>query len=233
MAVSRYELVRQQAAGKRVLEVACGSGQGLNYVGHDAAWIVGSDITAGLLLTAQSYSKGAIPLVQLDAHALPFAPESFDIIQVHEAVYYMSNPAAVFDECRRVLREGGALVVSSINPEWTDFNPSPHATVYLPADELRATLSRSFSSVEILFGFPVPERSASRQVVSLIKRAAIRFNLIPRTMVGKTLLKRVFLGPLVTMTPDLTALSASIDRPVEASDLKVSQFRVIYAIATR
>lgn len=113
MAVSRYELVRRLAPGKRVLEVACGSGQGLGYVGANAARIVGGDITAALLTTAQAHYLGRVPLVRFDAHALRFAAATFDLVQIHEAIDYMADPRRVFQECRCALADGGTLVISS------------------------------------------------------------------------------------------------------------------------
>lgn len=231
MALSRYELVRRLAAGKRVLEVACGSGQGLGYVARNAARVVGGDITPGLLAQAQAHYRAAVPLVRFDAHALPFTSASFDIVQIHEAIYYMAQPPRVFEECRRVLSAEGVLVVSSINPAWTDFNPSPHAEAYLGAGELKAVLEGVFRSVDILFGFAVPHRGPMRLSLSGIKRLAVRLKLIPRTMRGKTLLKRVFLGPLLPVPAELTLSLALVDEPLPAPLNDSSRFRIIYAVA--
>lgn len=231
MALSRYELVRRLAVGRRVLEVACGSGQGLGYVARNAARVVGGDITPGLLAQAHSHYRGGVPLVRFDAHALPFASASFDVIQIHEAIYYMAQPPHVFEECRRVLAPDGVLVVSSINPAWTDFNPSPHAEAYLGAGELKAVLEEAFHSVEILFGFAVPRRGPVGLALSAIKRLAVRLKLIPRTMRGKTLLKRVFLGPLLPVPAELATGLAPVDEPLPASLHDSSRFRVIYAVA--
>lgn len=231
MALSRYELVRQLAAGRRVLEVACGSGQGLRYVARTAAWIVGGDITAGLLARAQRHNRGVIPLVQFDAHHLPFANASFEVVEIHEAIYYMSDTRRVFDECRRVLQSGGTLVISSINPAWPDFNPSAHAMRFLRAEELRAALLLGFREVEIRFGFPVKRSTAVDAVVSAIKRVAVRLKLIPKTMGGKTLLKRMFLGPLTPVPAELTPGCASIDLPQDSPIDAAPNFRVIYAVA--
>lgn len=231
MAVSRYEVVRRLAAGRRVLEVACGSGQGLGYVGRDAEWMVGGDITPGLLASAQHHYRGTVPLVQFDAHHLPFSPASFDTVQIHEAIYYMGKPHQVFQECRRVLRRDGTLVLSSINPEWPDFNPSPHATRYLNARELKAELLKTFGAVEIQFGFPVARPTIPARMVSTIKRTAVRLNLIPRTMGGKTALKRMFLGPLIPVPVELTPTCAPIDCPHNSPLGDSPKFRIIYAIA--
>lgn len=234
MALSRYELVRRLAAGRRVLEVACGSGQGLGYVARNAARVVGGDITPGLLAQAHAHYRGAVaavPLVRFDAHALPFASASFDVVQIHEAIYYMAQPLRVFEECRRVLAPNGVLVVSSINPAWTDFNPSPHAEAYLGAGELKAVLEGAFRSVDILFGFAVPRPGPVGLALSAIKRLAVRLKLIPRTMRGKTLLKRVFLGPLLPVPAELTPGLAPVDEPRMVPLHDSARFRIIYAVA--
>jgi len=234
MALSRYELVRRRSRGKAVLEIACGSGQGLGYVAASATRLVGGDVTFSLLARANRHYAGAprpIPLVQFDAHALPFAPKSFDLIQIHEAIYYFADIDRVLAECARVLRDDGTLMVSSINSEWPDFNPSPHAVHYCSAAELGRRLSARFRTVDISFGFAVEEMSSLDAVKSAIKRIAVRLNLIPKTMKGKTLLKRVFLGPLVTVPHELQAALAPVEQPIQRPLTDAPKFRVIYAVA--
>jgi SAM-dependent methyltransferase len=233
MGLSRYEIVRRLAAGQRVLEVACGSGQGLGYVGRDAEFIVGGDITSQLLDAARAHYKGTVPLVQFDAHQLPFAESSFDIIQIHEAIYYMARPDRVFEECRRVLSADGILVVSSINPEWADFNPSAYAAGYFNATELNTALLRAFRFVEMSFGFRVPSRTLSGVAFSALKRAAVRLKLIPKTMSGKTMLKRIFLGRLQPVPVEFTRECAPIDVPQATNPEEATKFRIIYAVARR
>jgi ubiquinone/menaquinone biosynthesis C-methylase UbiE len=231
MAVSRYELVRRLSVGKRVLEIGCGAGQGLRYVGEQAALIIGGDITASLLAIANEHHRGELPLVRLDGHQLPFADGSFDIVQMHEAIYYMANAGNVIRECRRVLSTPGVLVVSTINPEWADFNPSPHATRYLNASELELAVAREFRSVDILFGFPASNPSVRSAVVSQLKRLAVKLHVIPGTMKGKAAFKRIFLGPLQAVPPELTAGFAAVDEPRPAPREQAERFKVIYAVA--
>lgn len=50
-----------------------------------------------------------------DAHALPFAAESFDTIAVFHTLTYAEHPARVLAECARVLRPGGRVVVLSLD----------------------------------------------------------------------------------------------------------------------
>jgi ubiquinone/menaquinone biosynthesis C-methylase UbiE len=231
MAVSRYEIVRRLSSEKRVLEIACGAGQGLGYVKSAAALVVGGDITHSLLAKAAQHYQARIPLVGFDAHHLPFSSRAFDVIELHEAIYYMAEPIQVFRECRRVLRDDGTLIVSTINSTWTDFNPSPYATSYLTVQQLREALGMFFDSVQIAFGFAVPPATLSVRIVSALRRFARDRGLIPSTMKGKTWLKRVFLGPLVVVPPEIDASMAPIDEPQHATDDQAARFRIIYAIA--
>lgn len=231
MALSRYEIVRQLAGGCWVLELACGSGQGLGYVAERATRVIGGDITAGLVAKAHAHYQGSIPVLRFDAHDLPFQDASFDVVQIHEAIYYMTAPQRVFAECRRVLRGNGVLFVSSINPEWADFNPSPHATGYLSAGQLRALLVPHFPSVEIGFGFEIPKLTLTQMIMSGIKQTAVSLRLIPNTMRGKAFLKRVFLGPLVEVPAQLTDTLAAFQPPINAPDRHSSAYKIVYATA--
>jgi ubiquinone/menaquinone biosynthesis C-methylase UbiE len=231
MAISRYALARRYAAGRRVLEIACGSGQGLGFVGQAAASIVGGDITESLLNRARTHLQNRIPLVRFDAHQLPFQAGSFDVIQLHEAIYYMRDPARVFADCRRALRPGGTFIVTSINPDWTDFNPSAHALGYLRAPDLAALLRQTFASVDVRFGFPVSNGGLRDSALSSAKRVAVRLHLIPKTMRGKTWLKRLVFGRLTPVPASLADGFAPVQEPIAAPLDEAMRFRTIYAIA--
>lgn len=231
MAMSRYALARRYAGGRRVLEIACGSGQGLGFVGQAAASIVGGDITESLLKQAKANLQNRIPLVRFDGHHLPFQAGSFDVIQLHEAIYYMRDPARVFADCRRALRPGGTLIVTSINPDWTDFNPSAHSVGYLRARDLAALLRETFASVDVRFGFPVRTGGFRESALSSAKRVAVRLHLIPKTMHGKTWLKRLVFGRLTPVPPTLVDGFAPVEEPIAAPLDTATRFRTIYAIA--
>ena len=133
---TRYEFASELAAGGRVLEVACGIGQGLGLLASRARLVVGGDCTAGMVADAKRHYGSRIPLLCLDAHRLPFGARSFDLVLLYEAIYYLHDPARFLDECRRVLAPGGRVVICSVNPEWAEFNPSPHSYTYYGVVEL-------------------------------------------------------------------------------------------------
>lgn len=231
MLVTRYAQAARYCEGKDVLEVACGSGHGLGYIGAKARRLVGGDYTHRLLRIAGDRYGAAFPLIRLDAQGLPFAGSSFDVVVLHEAIYYLPSPERFITEARRVLRPGGRLIVSTVNREWRDFNPSPFSHRYPTASGLRIMLETQFSSVEIYANFPVASENAI-DVRSFLKRLAVRFGLIPKTMRGKRLLKRVFFGGLVAVPDEITDGFAPRMEPVRiAATGPCSDYKTLCAVA--
>src|SRR5437867_3242858 len=228
----RYTFAAQYCDGMDVLEVACGTGQGLGYMAKKAKLVVGGDYTENLLRVAQRYYSGRVPLLRLDAHALPFRDSSFDVVLLYEAIYYLANPEHFLDECRRVLREKGMLLLCTVNKEWSDFNPSPFSTRYFSARELSELLRKHGFRVELQGAFPVKKDSANDHVVSFLKRFAVALHLIPRTMKGKGLLKRLFFGSLSPLPSEVHEGMAGYTPPVAISDTEACpRFKILFALA--
>ncbi len=231
--LNRYQTARQYADAARVLEVACGAGMGLVYLDRAARMVVGGDYTGPLVQIAQSHYAGRVPLVQFDAHDLPFADGVFDRVLIFEAIYYMHDQARVIREARRVLARPGLLVLCSVNREWSGFSPSHSSTRYLSADELRQALdAEGFGRVELFGAFPAAQTSLAGSVVALIRRAAASLNLVPMTLRGREALKRLFYGPLVPLPPEVDDQLASPEPLVPLSPgTDASGFKIIYAVA--
>jgi SAM-dependent methyltransferase len=204
MLYTRYAVAASLCVERDVLEVACGAGPGLGYLASKAARVVGGDYTQDLLRVARRHYGARISLVRLDAEALPFRSGAFDVVILYEALYYLKDAGAFVRESRRLLRPSGVLLVCTVNPEWSDFNPSPFSRTYFSARDLRGLLARHGFAVEIHMAFPVVRDSLRARVVSLIKRAAVATGAMPRTMKGKRLLKRVFFGPLIPIPAEVT-----------------------------
>jgi ubiquinone/menaquinone biosynthesis C-methylase UbiE len=114
--------VCSRAAGD-VLEVAIGTALNLpHYPG--AVRLTGLDLSAEMLEIARKRAvelRRAIELRQGDAHALPFADESFDAVVCTYSLCNIPDPALAVTEMRRVLRPGGKLILvdhirSSVKP---------------------------------------------------------------------------------------------------------------------
>lgn len=232
MLYTRYMYAASFCHDRDVLEVACGAGQALRYLEKSAKRVVGGDYTEHLLRVARRHCSTTTPLVRLDAHTLPFRDHSFDVLIFYEAMYYLSQPELFVEESHRVLRQGGILLICTVNREWSDFNPSPHSKQYLSARDLSDLLHRHQFQAEIRGAFPVTQASTRDVVVSMVKRVAVALHLIPQTMRGKELLKRVFFGQLVQLPEEIADGIADYIPPVPlSSDAGTSQYKVLYAVA--
>ena len=96
------------------LDLGCGaawSTLALQRVGYDAV---------GLDLHERPEALAAYPelaYVRGDAASLPFEDASFDVAGLYQALEHMTDPRRVLEECRRVLRPGGRLVIVGPNLE--------------------------------------------------------------------------------------------------------------------
>jgi SAM-dependent methyltransferase len=235
MLYTRYAFGATLAEGRDVLEVACGGGPGLGYLARHARRVIGGDYTAPLLSRAERHYQGGIPLLRLDAQALPFRSGSFGAVLLYEALYYLLEPDRFVAEAGRVLQRPGCLVISTVNPEWSDFNPSPLSTRYFSGRELASLLSERGFLAEIFGAFPVIQASAKERAVSAVRRAAVRLRLIPSTMKGKELLKRLFLGRLVTFPSEVTEAMAPYCPParLHTNTAPIRDFKVLFAVGRR
>lgn len=233
MMCTRYVYAAGFCEDRNVLEVGCGAGQGLGYLARKARQVVGGDYTGHLLRVARDHYQGKLPLVQLDAQELPFQAASFDVVILYEALYYLAEPEKFLEACRRILRPAGTLLLCTVNKEWSDFNPSPFSTQYLSAEALCNLFKTHQFDVELYGAFQAARKGLATTLVSFIKRTAIALHLMPKTMRGKALFKRLFLGPLVTLPAEIEeGMVGGYAPPVPLSSMSAcSQYKVLYAVA--
>ena len=230
----RYHFASQFCEGKDVLEVACGAGIGLGYLAKKAKKIVGGDIDENNLKFAYEYYKGRknIELKILDAHHLPFEDNSFDVVILYEAIYYLAEPEKFVKEVKRVLRNQGMLIICTANKDWPDFNPSPYSYKYFSAQELFNLLrANGFAEAKLFGGCRVKNKTIQDKIASFIKKIAVNLHLIPKTMKGKEFLKRVFFGRLAPIPPEIYEGMAEYSPPVIISaNLPNYEYKVLYAV---
>ena len=228
----RYHTAGRYAVGKRVLEVACGTGLGLGYLARTAKSVIGGDYTENLLRIAQSHYRGRVPLVRLDARHLPFCDRAFDVVVLFEAIYYLSRAEQFIAESRRVLSDGGTLLIGTVNKDWSEFTPSLLSTRYFSVPELRdLLLQQSFGNLKFFGAFPTTASSPKQRIVSLIRQVAVTLYLVPKTLRGRELLKRLFYGSLTPLKPEVEDGMAELDPLVPiTNDVLNTQYKIIYVV---
>jgi ubiquinone/menaquinone biosynthesis C-methylase UbiE len=113
---------------KAVLEV--GSGMGL--LTHEAArrlpdaCVVGVEFSRAQLAKANR-ELGNLRFIQANAHYLPLADDSFDVVYCRWLLEHVADPLRVLQEMRRVVRPGGRVLVMENDTSLQSYDPpAPH-----------------------------------------------------------------------------------------------------------
>ena len=230
--LTRYHWARGYTGKREVLELACGSGQGLGYLARGAKRIVGGDYSFPLLRIARDHYQGRLPLLRLDAQAIPFRDQSFDAVLLFEAIYYLPDRQAFARECHRVLRPQGVLLLCTANKDLPDFNPSSFSFSYPNPPDFVQWLGPLGFEVECFADSPVDYGNWKQKILSGIKKTMVRFDLMPKTMAGKKIFKRLVFGKLVPLPPELRGDTAPPPhpRPIPC-DRKDTTHKVLFALA--
>jgi SAM-dependent methyltransferase len=107
--------------GAQVLDVGCGVGGDVRAIAElvgKTGRVVGFDFSEAFLAEARRQSVDH-PMVEYrrgDAHALPFADDSFDAARSERVFQHLAEPAVALAEMRRVTRPGGRVVLTE--PDW-------------------------------------------------------------------------------------------------------------------
>jgi ubiquinone/menaquinone biosynthesis C-methylase UbiE len=102
----------------RVLDVGCGTGELLMRLRakYPDAWLAGLDPVAEMLDVARDKLSGKEDLRIGYADSLPWASSSYDVVVSCNMFHYISHPIQALKEMARVIRPGGALVLT----DWCD-----------------------------------------------------------------------------------------------------------------
>lgn len=234
MLMTRYAFARKYCEGKDVLEISCGAGMGLGYLAARAKSLIGADYDPEFVRKANRHYGGRVVVHEADAQAMPFTDNSFDTVVMMEAIYFLPDALSFIKEAKRVLRPGGNIVLVSANCEYKTFNPCDRATKYFSAAELAKILVAQDFLVHTWKGFKDTPRSWKSKVLGAARKVVVSLRLIPNTMKGKELMKRLAYGKLVVLPDEISDGFAQVEEVQSvASGESIADCKVFYLVGEK
>src|SRR3990172_6576957 len=109
----RRQRIEKYIEKGRILDIGCGRGVFLDEMRKHGWEVAGTEYNED---TAKSINEiYDIHVVTGNPGDWGFPPESFDVVTMNHVLEHMSAPEKAIDECSKVLREGGLLVVAVPN----------------------------------------------------------------------------------------------------------------------
>ena len=187
-------------AGRRVLDVGCGTGVDLVRFARGGAQATGIDLaTSAVVLARQNVAAHGVRahLAVADGEALPFPSDHFDYVFAHGVVQYTTNGRRLVEEVRRVLKPRGEAVFQGYNRvSWLnalsrlmkvdlEHEGAPVLYKYSPQEFRR--LVDAFDDVQVVFErFPVKSRlHGGWKGVAFNTMFVGAFNALPRAWVER------------------------------------------------
>lgn len=104
----------QLPCGARIVDIACGTGTSVNYLQNLRNLnAIGVDLSQNMLRLGNLLYPN-LRLVQADGGSVPLADQSCDAVMVECALSLAGNPDVFTNECRRLLKPQGNLIVSDV-----------------------------------------------------------------------------------------------------------------------
>jgi SAM-dependent methyltransferase len=118
-----------------LLEVGCGGGVFLHDALGSGCRAVAVDHSSDMVrlaraTNAEAIAEGRVEILEASADRLPFPDEMFTAATMTGVLGFLPDPVAAFAEIRRVLVDGGRLVLLGSDPSWrgTPAAPEPMAS---------------------------------------------------------------------------------------------------------
>jgi SAM-dependent methyltransferase len=139
-----YEFARERAAGRRVLDLGCGSGSGAALLAASGARVLGIDRVPPDPANRVSGAWFCLG----DLSALPLRARAFELIVSFQVIEHLRDPAPYLRAIGELLAPGGTALLSTPNRRLSDGVNPYHVREYL-AEELCELLQRHFAEVEM------------------------------------------------------------------------------------
>jgi 2-polyprenyl-3-methyl-5-hydroxy-6-metoxy-1,4-benzoquinol methylase len=139
---------------KVILDLGCNDGAiSEGYLARGARELVGVDIDEAAITRARERNGSPnASFIPCGTTSLPLDDSAFDIIICYDVFEHVSQPAAILDECHRVLKPGGTMLIGTwgwhhpFAPHLWSTMPVPWAHVFFSERTILRTCRRVFHS---------------------------------------------------------------------------------------
>ncbi|MFC2188310.1 class I SAM-dependent methyltransferase [Fulvivirgaceae bacterium LMO-SS25] len=122
----RYSFCIDLVRGKKVLDIASGSGYGSNILSEFAESVVGIDIDQDSIYEAsRKYVKPNLKFIQGSVIEIPISDNEFDVVISFETIEHLVEHEQMLTELTRVLKPEGILIISS--PDKFNYSVKPNS----------------------------------------------------------------------------------------------------------
>jgi len=179
----RYALACEYVQDKVVLDIACGEGYGSAMLAESAKRVWGVDIAEDIITYAKTkYKKVNLQFKIGSCAEIPLKDSSVDMVVSFETIEHHSQHEAMMSEVKRVLKPGGAIIISSPDKHtYSDLRSydNQYHVKELYYDEFKNLLKVNFNNVviygqRIVYGSGIfPEDSKGRMFTYDLKEMGL------------------------------------------------------------
>lgn len=152
--IHRYqEAVKRIPKDSKILDIACGTGFGSNYLCDKNNIVVGGDLSfEAINYCKKKYNKNNLSFEIIDATSIPFQSNTFDAIVSFETIEHTVHFKKMLEEFKRIVKPTGVIIISTPNFEINSPNgliTNPYHTQEWNYEELVSLLDDADFKTEI------------------------------------------------------------------------------------
>lgn len=100
----------------KILDIACGSGFGSNYLAKLGYQVIGGDLSHDVVLDCSNkYKLDNLEFKQIDGTQIPFEDKFFDVVISFETIEHTTEFQKMLNEFKRVVKKDGIIILSTPN----------------------------------------------------------------------------------------------------------------------